>query len=71
MTDREILLTKMRRASLQLRLADASIEEAAVQLKHGWISVPGAIVILREHDVLSLVLPELDGLHNDTGETAA
>jgi hypothetical protein len=60
MIDAEILLAKCRRASLELRLADASIEEVAVPLRRGWISVPGAIAMLRNNGAVAIVMPELD-----------
>lgn len=64
--DAEIVLSRCRTATWQiktaiarLKLAEASIEEAALPLSKGWLSVPGAIAELRNGGVLDLVLPHL------------
>jgi hypothetical protein len=64
MTDADIILSRCRTATRRirldiahLRLAEAAIEEAALPLGKGWISVPGAE--LRNGGVLDLVLPHL------------
>jgi hypothetical protein len=66
MVDADIILSRCRTATRRirldiahLRLAEAAIEEAALPLGKGWISVPGAIAELRNGGVLDLVLPHL------------